>query len=130
MIQYSLIKRKNSLKPIEDMYVVQTKASGKVTLNEIAESIEKGTTFTKGEVQGIINIVAQHVTDALLDGNTVELGDLGTFEAHISAHSTTSAKSFSIRKYLRRVNVRFLPSVAMKLRLKNEAEFCNHTPSV
>jgi predicted histone-like DNA-binding protein len=50
-----------------------------VTTSELADSINHASSITQADVVAVLQAIGQHLTDALLDGNRVELDHIGTF---------------------------------------------------
>lgn len=56
-------------------------SNGIVDIDGIAEMIERRTSFTHGDVVGVLADIAAVVSEAIADGKTVKIDGLGTFHA-------------------------------------------------
>ena len=50
-----------------------------ITTSKLADDINHASSITQADVLAVLQAVGQHLADALLDGNRVELDHLGTF---------------------------------------------------
>lgn len=50
-----------------------------ITTSKLADAINHASSITQSDVVAVLQAVGQHLADALLDGNRVELDHLGTF---------------------------------------------------
>ncbi|WP_455637841.1 HU family DNA-binding protein [Parabacteroides sp.] len=54
-------------------------SGGKVTTNQLAEEIADKSTFTSGDVKGVIKALSEQLYYHLSEGETVEIDDVGNF---------------------------------------------------
>ena len=100
----------NSLKPEEPM-----KAYAKNQVNEIW-SLEKfakhiashNGVFSRGTVKGVLSDMCECLVEQLLNGNKIQLGELGTFGISISCDPAESLEKFT-SKNIKAVNILFAP---------------------
>ena len=118
----TLIKhRAGHPKTHESRYFPRWKGIGKATKTQMAEEMARNSTFSKGEVEGIMTDFAQKICDELLNGKTVEVQGLGTFTLNVSGKAQANAKDVTTEGL--KVSVRFKPDVSLQVRLKAESEF-------
>ena len=115
MIKYVIRAKKNPIaKSVK--YYPQMAPTTPVTLAQIVKRIEKRSTVSSADVKAVLDALQYEVIDALQNGNSVRLGDLGSFRLSIKA--TGFETSAEARKAgadaIRTVNVQFTKSVAMK----------------
>lgn len=55
--------------------------TGTTSLQSVAEQIHARTTFSVGEIKGLLAALSEVVAEAMADGRSVHLNDLGTFRA-------------------------------------------------
>ena len=113
----------NSLKPEEPM-----KAYAKNQVNEIW-SLEKfakhiashNGVFSRGTVKGVLSDMCECLVEQLLNGNKIQLGELGTFGISISCDPAESLEKFT-SKNIKAVNILFAPGEDFE-NLLHRAEF-------
>lgn len=66
--------------------------AGTMTLDDIAETIAKRSTFKSGTVIGLLNELENVMTDYLAKGYNVKLGEIGTFSASLTSRQVTDKK--------------------------------------
>ena len=129
MIDYS-ISVKSSKPGTKKADVKETKAYGqaqirkKLTLEEFAAHIrEHGCVYDKGDIAAIITKTIRCLREQLLLGNSIVLGDLGTFAPTLKTKGATLAEDFSTANILA-VNVKWTKSRDFKgTELRKDAEF-------
>ena len=115
MIKYTLISRKN---PITKEYAYH--ATGipvnPIGLDEIAEEISGKCTVTSHDIKAVISALEEVTFKHLRNGDSVRLGDLGSFHARLSSSGTATEEEFSAEN-LRGLKVRFMPSSKLRFEL-------------
>ena len=118
----ALIKRKGNKPRTEDnLYFPRWTSRGTVTKKELAKVMARSSTFSVGEVEGMLTDFAQYITDALLDGQTVEIDGLGKFRLSVSGKAQAEARDVTAEGV--EVGVVFAPDKEMRERLRTESEF-------
>ena len=110
----------------ETVYTVSPVSYGLLTTDEVAKQISTECTATPADVKAVLDALQYEVIDALQNGNSVRLGDLGSFRLSIKANgSDTSAEAKKTgANAIKAVNVQFTKSTAMKEALSpSNAEF-------
>ncbi len=87
----------------------------------LARIMARGSTFSTGEVEGVMTDFAQHIFDQLLAGNAVQIDGLGTFKLKVSGPSATTARGVTATGVT--AGVTFVPEPALVSRLNDEAQF-------
>jgi len=83
---------------------------GTYTIDELADMlVERGSNYDRGDAYAIIVKLTKYVKDILLDGYTVDLGDLGRMRLTCSSEGAASLKEFT-RDKIKHINVKFKPS--------------------
>ena len=123
MINYSVYMMTNYLKPKEG-----PKAYAKNQVNEIwsigkfAKHIaDHNGVYSRGTVKGVLSDMCECLVEQLLNGNKIQLGELGTFGISISSEPTDSLDKFSA-KNIKAVNILFTPGEDFE-NLVSRAEF-------
>ena len=100
---------------------------GTLTLAGLADHMAEHTTsFSSGEILGIVTDAVNCVVEHLLSGYAVELGSLGKFSARVSSEGVDSAESFSTAN-IRSVGIRF--TAGKKAKAKMQAAQCEQVAS-
>ena len=118
----SLIKR-GRRDPNTKRYVYYPRwtSMGKITKTELAKIMRGGSTFSVGEVEGIMTDFSQYICDQLLDGKTVEIQGLGTFTLNVNGPSCEQAAQVTTEGL--KVSMLFKPDKELQRRLDTESEF-------
>ena len=105
MIKYNLISRKN---PATKEFAFHATAVpvNPIGLDEIAEEISGKCTVTVHDIKAVVSALEEVTFKHLRNGNSVRLGDLGSFHARISSAGAASEEEFS-PELLRGIRVRF-----------------------
>lgn len=115
MIKYVIRAKKNPIaKSVK--YYPQIAPTTPVTLAQIVKRIEKRSTVSSADVKAVLDALQYEVIEALQNGNSVRLGDLGSFRLSIKANgSDTSAEAKKTgANAIKAINVQFTKSVAMR----------------
>ena len=91
-----------------------------VDVDRLCADIEHSTSLSEADVKAVINAMQYHIVRYLQQGNSVRLGDLGSFRPTVSAASVTDPKDVKV-ELVKNVRVRFTPSgrIARELDRKN-----------
>ena len=115
MIKYVIRAKKNPLSRVVKYYP-QIASTTPVTLAQIVKRIEKRSTVSSADVKAVLDALQYEVIEALQNGNSVRLGDLGSFRLSIKANGSDS--SAEARKTganaIKAINVQFTKSTAMR----------------
>lgn len=117
MIKYVIQAKKNYLsKNKETKYYPQMAPSTPMTLSQITKRIERRSTVSSADVKAVLDALQTEVIDALQNGNSVRLGDLGSFRLTIKAHGAESAAEARRQgaNLIKDVSVQFTKSVTMR----------------
>lgn len=115
MIKYVLRAKKN-LRTKEVKIYPQMAPTTPVTLAQIVKRIEKRSTVSSADVKAVLDALQYEVIEALQNGNSVRLGDLGSFRLTIKANgSETSEEARKVgANAIKAVNVQFTKSTGMR----------------
>lgn len=116
MINYFVIARKNpQTKAVK--YYASARRGQQVPLSQICEQIAEESSLTTADVKACIDRLMRHVKLQLIGGNSVKLGELGTFRPTLESEGTDSVKAFKAEN-VKKIRVRFVPSSALKQALR------------
>lgn len=98
-------------------YYPQVAPTTPIGLNDVAEQIEKQSTVSLPDIKGVLDALQEVVLEAMADGYSVRLGDLGSFRPTISAVKSREKQEDVSADDIKAVRVRFRPSSALTKRL-------------
>lgn len=116
MIQYKVQKLK-SQKTGSLFYFPAIVQSGTLTLSEVASRIAKRSTMHAADIKAVLSALEQTVGDALANGHSVRLGDLGSFRLTCTAANGEDSPELVTTKNVDKLRVRFTPSGTMQQKL-------------
>lgn len=90
---------------------------GKVTLSQLAREIADITSLGRGDVESVLTHLSEIAIRYSTMGYSVSLGDLGTLTPRLSAKAVPTGDKYTADN-IRKVNVRYTPSLDMKERLR------------
>ena len=76
---------------------------------QIIKETAQRTSFSEGNIIGVLMSVAEVVNDHLRDGDKVRLQDWGLMKLEIESEKVDDAKAFRARKHIRGVRLHFIP---------------------
>lgn len=108
----------------QTLYFAQQVSGSRMTLRMVEDEIVKRTSLAKGDVRNAIASLAEVVNDAILRGQIVDLGDLGSFQVVASGKrmdreeevDASTVKRPSIRHYPRAEMKRYALGIQMEVR--------------
>ena len=123
MINYSVFMQMNALKPDQP-----EKAYARAQVNEVM-TFEKfvrhiadhNGVFSRGTVKGVVSDMCVCLVEQLLNGNKVQLGELGTFGISLTCEGAETLQKFTADNIIG-VNILFTPGVDFE-NLRSRAEF-------
>ncbi len=115
MIKYVIQEKKNPLNG-EVKYYPQIAPATPMTVDQIIKRVEKRSTVSSADVKAVLDALQYEVIDALESGNSVRLGDIGSFRLTIKADGMATAAEAKKQgaKLIKQVNVQFTKSTAMR----------------
>jgi predicted histone-like DNA-binding protein len=91
---------------------------GRKTISQISEDISNSSSLSRGDIQNVILSIVDQIPKYLSDGQSVELGELGTLRLSFSSQGVDSKDDFNTNK-INGVKIIFTPSVRLKEKLSN-----------
>lgn len=76
------------------------------------DGVEKRSTLSSADCKGAVDAIEYEIKQALLNGNTVRLGDLGSFSLTVTSEGQDTKAAVSANN-IKRVRVKFFPSVTL-----------------
>jgi len=122
MIKYVIQAKKNPIKGTVKYYP-QMASSTPMTLAQIVKRIEKRSTVSSADVKAVLDALQYEVIDALQNGYSVRLGDLGSFRVTIKSEGEETATEAKKRgaELIKQVNVQFTKSGEMERAFKKDS---------
>lgn len=113
--KYIVVERKNPLKPLEAAkFYAMARSNRKVDTDEIINRISERSSYSIGELKGVITEFLLETKNQLALGNIVHLGDMGNFRVTISTgNATLTAKEFKAASFIKTSHVRFRPGTML-----------------
>jgi len=78
--------------------------------------------YSKADITAVIIELVTCMREQLLNGNKINLGDLGSFTISLSSYGAKDYDSFNAATNIRGVKIRFIPGAVLKT-LKDDAKF-------
>ena len=119
MIKFVIRAKKNPLNRTQIKCYPQMAPGMPVMLRTILGRIEKRSGVSSASVKAVLDALQYEILQTLVDGNSVRLGDLGSFRLTMHGEGVTTAKQAKEKgaDLIKRVSVRFTKSSAMRLAL-------------
>ena len=116
MIKYVIQGKKNPLKKTEIKYYPQMAPSTPMTLAQIVKRVEKRSTVSSDDVKAVLDALQYEVIEALENGNSVRLGDLGSFRLTMKSQGVETVAEAKKKgaQLIKKVNVQFTKSTTMR----------------
>ena len=115
MIKFEIVGKKNPQKKTETKYYAQISESTPLTLADIVVLIEKRSTVSSPDIKAVLDALQFEIIQALKNGYSVRLGDLGSFHLTISSNgmATKEAAKKAGANLIKKVTVQFVKSAEM-----------------
>lgn len=121
-VMINLIKKKGINPQTKTViYFPQWTRVATVDEKQLAKRMARGSTYSVGEISGVMQDFPAHIMDELLDGNAVRIDGLGTFKLRVSGKAKADVKDVSSAGCT--VAVTFDPDAELTARLNSEREF-------
>jgi len=93
------------------------KSTGMVKEREVTKLLADETTLNPKEAEMAVSQLLKVVTNLLLNGNTVQLGSLGSFRVTAATEASNTKEEVNAAK-IKKINLRFTESDELKIALK------------
>ena len=111
MFKYVVIAKKNPIGKDVKFYA-QADKTAPIDIDIITQRIEKRTTVSSADAKAVLDALEYEIKEALIEGHSVRLGDLGTFRATINGEGALTRDEHSA-KFINYLMCRFKPSVRL-----------------
>lgn len=99
---------KNCTKSSFGKWYAQTVSLGVIDTEELAKHISRNSTFTEGDVLGVLRQLACEMQRALQNGKTVRLNGIGRFRIVAESEGVENPHDFNIQQHIKNVRMKFL----------------------
>ena len=115
MIHFTIVEKKKPGTQDFKFYgqIVQT---GVVGIRELCQLIADKCTLTPADVLATLNALQTEIINQLKQGNSVRMGDLGSFRPTLSSEGATSADAWAV-SMIKKVRAVYTPSAEIKHQL-------------
>lgn len=121
-IKYKMVEQISNIKcATRRIFKAQPLKQGNIDCEEVLKTIEKRTALSRGDVLSAISTLSDIITDAMQEGCSVDLGELGHFRPTFRSKAVENLKDFDTRTHIAQVKIVYLPSKQIKKRLSNIA---------
>ena len=119
MIKFVIRAKKNPFKRDQVKFYPQMAPGTPMMLRTIVGRIEKRSGVSSASVKAVLDALQYEILQTLADGNSVRLGDLGSFRLTMHGEGVTTAKEAKEKgtNLIKRVSVRFTKSSTMRMAL-------------
>ena len=123
MIPYSIAPRQNpQSQDVDIKYYANAQSVKTLDLMEFAKHISShGSVYGRADVQAVLTLAVDCLREQLLEGNRINLGELGTFSVAFHSEGTRKAEDFTADN-ITAVNVNWTPGSEFK-ELRQDAKF-------
>lgn len=104
----------------------RTVNTGDVTTQQLAYEIQEETTFTHGEVQGLVTELVDVIARNLRNGHTVVIDGLGRFHLAVESKPVEDPKDFDLKKNITDVKLKFVPAGKRSARTNKKLDDFGH----
>ena len=87
-------------------------------LYDLSEILSKRSTLSPGDIAAVIIGLSELIPELLMENNTVELGDLGTFSLHLKSDAAAQPEEADYR-LIKGLNIQFRPGTRLKAAIRN-----------
>ena len=88
-----------------------------IDFRDLAKEISTASTFSRGDIYGLLNSFVESIVHHITIGDSVRLGDLGIFSLSISSDLRDTPEEIN-QKCIRELRLKFRPGVEIKKELK------------
>lgn len=109
-IKVKLYEKSFGSEKTRGMWFARVIRTGEVDITQLAERIQRNSTFKTGEVRGIIMELIEEIKQSLQDGKTVDLEGLGRFHLTTECCPVERKEDFRTDRDITAVKCKFMPA--------------------
>lgn len=114
MLSYKLVERgfaDSSTAP--KRYYATHLSKGRKLLKDIAQDMEQKSSLSRGDISNVFENLVNQIPNYLLDGYTIDLGDLGTLRLSLNSEGADTPGSFHVGM-IKNIKIIFIPGKMLK----------------
>lgn len=113
-VKYSVIQRKNPLKPNEaPKFYAQIVSNGQEDFKQMTRAVADRCTVTGSDAKAVLDALTTVMIQRLGNGQIVRLADLGSFRISATSEGTATEKDFNATK-IKKARIIFTPCKELK----------------
>lgn len=113
-VKYSVIQRKNPLKPNEaPKFYAQIQSNGEEDFKQMTRAVADRCTVTGSDAKAVLDAFTTVMIQRLSNGQIVRINDLGSFRVSATSKGTATEKEFSAAK-ITKARIIFTPCKELK----------------
>lgn len=114
-LKYKVITRKRKLHGQEKSYFyAQQERQNETSLRKVITLVEKISAVSSGDIKSVLDTLSEVIALELMDGNIVDLGDLGRFRFVAKSKAVEEGSGKFSQEHLLKPAVRFFPGRALR----------------
>lgn len=117
MFKYRIVPKKNP-QTKEIKYYAQGEAVTPVRLDDVADEISRSCTVNRADIKAVLSALDDALIRYMVNGQSVRLGDLGSFHPRISSYGAEEEKDFKTAM-IKGMHVRYTPSAKIRYLLRS-----------
>ncbi|MGE0076907.1 MAG: HU family DNA-binding protein [Bacteroidales bacterium] len=117
-MKYKLVEKGNPLKPeIPKKWYANPINQGVVSKAQVSKEIAGRSSLTSGDISNVLENLIEELPKYLIAGNSVKLGEFGTFRLSISGEGSDTKEGYKASN-IKNAKVIFTPGAALKKALE------------
>ena len=117
MLSYKLVKRANPRdRQLPPKWYATPYNNGRKSISDISDDVATASSLSRGDIQNVILSLVDQVPKYLLDGKSVELGELGILRVSFSSEGVNTEDEFNASR-IDSVKIIFTPGSRLKEKL-------------
>ncbi|BDD09015.1 DNA-binding protein [Fulvitalea axinellae] len=117
MLKYKITQKANPQdREGPKKYYATPQTSGKKTLSAISRDITDMSSLSRGDISNVLLNLVDQIPKYLLDGQSVQLGELGSFRLSFGSEGAESSEDFNV-SMIRNKKIIFTPGPSLKQEL-------------
>ena len=93
-------------------WYARTVSTGIATTDDLADAIQENTSFSRGDVRGLVIALVDEISYRLRQGETVVLDGLGRFHLSVESEPVENREDFNLKRNIKGIKCKFVPSGA------------------
>ena len=112
MLHYSIISRKNPMSSVVKYYA-QIASPEPLDIEALSKRIAQNCTLTRHDIVACLSAFQEQLINALQEGKSVRLNDVGSFRVTMHSNDTDLQKDFTSAN-IKKLSIRFVPAAALR----------------